>query len=134
MPIFHAHVPARRYSSQQKRSLADAMNSALVEALQIPTEDRFVIISEHAEGELHLHPTFMDMQRDPIAAMFIMVCLGAHRPLEQKKALVQKLNYNAAAALKVSPDDIFITLIPVPNENFSFGRGKLQLADVAPSW
>jgi hypothetical protein len=37
-------------------------------------------------------------------------------------------------ALQVSPDDIFIVLLPVPNENFSFGRGELQLAEVAPRW
>jgi hypothetical protein len=37
-------------------------------------------------------------------------------------------------ALDVSPDDIFVALIPVPNENFSFGRGELQLAEVAPRW
>jgi Tautomerase enzyme len=34
----------------------------------------------------------------------------------------------------VSPDDVFIALVPVPNENFSFGRGVAQLADVAPRW
>jgi hypothetical protein len=28
----------------------------------------------------------------------------------------------------VSPDDIFVAIIPVPRENFSFGRGELQLA------
>jgi hypothetical protein len=37
-------------------------------------------------------------------------------------------------ALGVSPNDIFITLIPVPIENFSFGRGELQLAGGAPRW
>jgi hypothetical protein len=28
----------------------------------------------------------------------------------------------------------FVVLIPVRNENFSFGRGELQLAEGAPRW
>jgi hypothetical protein len=32
----------------------------------------------------------------------------------------------------VSPHDIYPALIPVPNENFSFGSGELQLAEGAP--
>jgi hypothetical protein len=39
-----------------------------------------------------------------------------------------------AKALGVSPDDIFLALIPVPNENFSFGRGELQLAEGGERW
>jgi hypothetical protein len=34
----------------------------------------------------------------------------------------------------VSPDDVFLAFVPVPNENFSFGRGIAQLADAAPKW
>ncbi|MDW3682075.1 hypothetical protein RA280_09980 [Cupriavidus sp. CV2] len=34
----------------------------------------------------------------------------------------------------ISPDDVFDALAPVPNENFSFGRGIAQFADAAPTW
>lgn len=44
------------------------------------------------------------------------------------------INRLVAEALDISPDDIFISLIPVSNENFSFGRGELQLAEDAPHW
>jgi hypothetical protein len=44
------------------------------------------------------------------------------------------INRLMVEALRVSPDDIFVALIPVPNENFSFGRGELQLAEGAPRW
>lgn len=37
-------------------------------------------------------------------------------------------------AADIAPDDVFIALVPVPNENFSFGRGVPQLADMAPKW
>jgi phenylpyruvate tautomerase PptA (4-oxalocrotonate tautomerase family) len=133
MPVFHAHIPADRFSSDQKRRLANALNQSLVQGLGIPEGDRFIMISEHGEDELFLHPTFMDMHRGP-HAMIITVLFGAHRPLEDKQKVTAAINRLLVQALDVSPDDIFVALVPVPNENFSFGRGELQLAEEAPRW
>jgi phenylpyruvate tautomerase PptA (4-oxalocrotonate tautomerase family) len=133
MPVFNAHIPANRFSSQQKRALADALNQSLVQGLGIPEGDRFIMISEHGEDELFLDPTFMGMQRSS-DAMIITVLFGAHRPLEDKRAVSAAINRLVVEALGVSPDDIFIALVPVPNESFSFGRGELQLAEGAPRW
>ena len=52
MPTFHAHIPAQKFSSEEKRALADALNLALHEAMGTPMDDRFVIISEHKDDEL----------------------------------------------------------------------------------
>ncbi|MFI9614037.1 tautomerase family protein [Streptomyces sp. NPDC052023] len=60
--------------------------------------------------------------------------LGAHRPLEDKRAVTAAISELVVEALGVPPDDIFVALIPVPNENFSFGRGDLQLAQQSPRW
>ncbi|MFE5109279.1 tautomerase family protein [Streptomyces sp. NPDC056663] len=133
MPVFNAHVPAGRYSLDQKRALADALNQSLVQALGIPEGDRFIMISEHGENELYLDPTFMGMQRSD-DAMIITLLLGAHRPIENKRAVAAAINRLVVEALDISPDDVFIALIPVPNESFSFGRGELQLAEGEPRW
>ncbi|MGA5361211.1 tautomerase family protein [Streptomyces purpurascens] len=133
MPVFEAHVPAGRFSVEKKRALADALNQSLVQSLGIPAGDRFIVITEHGEGELHLDPSFMEMERTE-DAMIISVLFGAHRPLSDKAKLVSAVNRLVVDALGVSPDDIFVALVPVPNENFSFGRGELQLANGAPRW
>ncbi|MFF4962027.1 tautomerase family protein [Streptomyces sp. NPDC001222] len=133
MPVFNAHVPAGRFSPDQKRALADALNQSLVQALGIPEGDRFIMISEHGENELYLDPTFMGMQRSD-DAMIITLLLGAHRPLENKRAVAAAINRLVVEALHISPDDVLIALIPVPNESFSFGRGELQLAEDEPRW
>ncbi|HVJ33452.1 MAG TPA: tautomerase family protein [Terriglobia bacterium] len=127
MPVFDAHVPKGRFTPDQKRLLADALTQSLVQALQLPEGDRFISITEHGDGELHLHPTYMDMQRTD-NAMIISVLLGPHHPLENKRRLAASINKLVVEALGVSPDDIFVAIIPVPRENFSFGRGELQLA------
>ncbi len=132
MPVFHFHVP-RGFSVERKIRIANAANQSLVDALGIPSGDRFVTITEHGPGELHIDPTFMDMQRSE-EAVIVDILLGAHRPLQQKKKLFLTLSSLLHKDADIRPDDLFIAVIPIPNENFSFGRGLAQLADIAPNW
>ena len=133
MPVFELRVPAGRFNVEDKNALADACNQALVQGLGVPEGDRFVVISEHGPGELHLHPDFLDIRRDPTNAMIITVLIGAQRPFEDKQTLVATLNRLIVSAVGISPDDVVVALVPVPIENFSLGRGELQLAD-GPRW
>ena len=133
MPVFHAHLPKGRFSRDQKIAIGNALNQSLVQALNIPPGDRFVILSEHGDDELFIDPTFMGMNRTP-NAMIISILVGAHRPSSDKKALMAKIPELLQQAADISPDDVFIAIVPVPNENFSFGRGVAQLADTAPKW
>jgi len=133
MPVFNAHLPAKRFSSAQKRDLGNALNQSLVQGLGIPAGDRFIMLQEHGEDELFIDPDFMDIHRGP-DAVIITVLFGAHRPLSDKHKVVKEIGERASHALGISSDSIFIVLIPVPNENFSFGRGELQLAGTAAKW
>ncbi|MFM0632384.1 tautomerase family protein [Paraburkholderia xenovorans] len=133
MPVFHAYIPAGRFSKEQKKAIGNALNRSLTEALRIPAGDRFIVISEHQDDELFIHPTFMDMSRTA-DAMIITVQLGAHRPLEEKRKLLATIAQLLEETVGISPDDIFTSIIPVPIENFSFGRGIAQLAGIAPRW
>jgi|GEM_PF-4570531 len=47
MPVFNAHIPKGRFSSEDKRAFADALNQSLVQGLGIPEGDRFLVLSEH---------------------------------------------------------------------------------------
>ena len=132
MPVFHFHVP-HGFSVAKKINMADAANRALHEGWGVPKGDRFITITEHKEGELHIDPTFMDMERSK-DAIILEVLIGAHRPLDQKKTLFKFLVQYLAEMASVRPEDVFIAAIPVPNENFSFGKGEAQLADIAPRW
>jgi phenylpyruvate tautomerase PptA (4-oxalocrotonate tautomerase family) len=133
MPVFHAHIPKGRFSREQKIAIGNALNQSLVQGLGIPPGDRFITISEHGDDELFIDPTFMQMERSA-NAMIINVLLGAHRPLEDKRALMAAIARLLQEDVGISPDDVFIALVPVPNENFSFGHGVPQLAEMAPRW
>jgi hypothetical protein len=127
LPVFHTHLPANRFSSAQKKALGAALPIALNEALQLPVEDQFVIISEHQPDELFLNPTYMGMERSE-DSIIISVLFTAERPLTDKRAFTAAACRHVAGALGIAADDVFIALMPVPRENFSFGRGELQLA------
>ena len=133
MPVFHAHIPKGRFTREQKITIGNALNQSLVQGLGIPPGDRFIMISEHGDDELFIDPTFMGMQRSA-NAMIINVLLGAHRPLSDKRALMSTITRLLQEDVGIAPDDVFIALVPVPNENFSFGQGVPQLADMAPKW
>jgi phenylpyruvate tautomerase PptA (4-oxalocrotonate tautomerase family) len=133
MPVFHAHIPKGRYTRERKIAIGNALNQSLVQALGIPEGDRFIMISEHGDDELFIHPTFMGMQRSD-EAMIVNVLIGAHRPASDKRLLMAAITRLLEQDAGVSPDNVFISFVPVPNENFSFGRGVAQLADIDPKW
>lgn len=133
MPVFHAHIPKGHYSSDQKTAIARSLNLSLVQGLGIPKEDCFICLSEHAKDELFIHPTFMGMQRST-SALIITVLIGDHRPSVEKQQLMATITELLKQHVGISPDDVFIALIPVPNENFSFGQGMAQLAGCSPQW
>ena len=133
MPVFNAHIPKGKFTRERKMAIGNALNQSLVQGLDIPPGDRFVMISEHGDDELFIDPTFMNMKRTE-EAMIITVLIGAHRPLADKSKLMATMTRLLEQDAGVSPDDVFIAFIPVPNENFSFGQGVAQLAEGAPKW
>ena len=124
MPTFHAHIPAQKFSSEEKRALADALNLALHEAMNTPMDDRFVIISEHKDDEFFIHPTFPGMERSD-KRMVVTVTFGTSRTVEQKRKLAELVTRYAVEKVGVSKDDISLMMYAIPLENMSFGAGKL---------
>ena len=124
MPTFHAHIPAQKFSSEEKRALADALNLALHEAMNTPMDDRFVIISEHKDDEFFIHPTFPGMERSD-KRMVVTVTFGTSRTLEQKRKLAELVTRYAVEKVGVNQDDISLMMYAIPLENMSFGAGKL---------
>ena len=124
MPIFHAYIPAQKFSSEEKRALADALNLALHEAMETPMDDRFVIISEHREDELFIHPTFPTQKRSD-RSLIVTVTFGDSRTIEQKRKLAELVTKYAVERVGVGQDDISLLMYAIPLENMSFGGGKL---------
>ncbi|VXD04492.1 Tautomerase family protein [Pseudomonas sp. 8Z] len=110
--------------SEEKRALADVLNLALHEAMDTPKDDRFIIISEHKDDELFIHPTFPEVERSD-KRLVVTVTIGTSRTVEQKRKLAELVTRYAVEMVGVSQDDISLIMYAVPLENMSFGGGKL---------
>lgn len=131
MPVFNVYLPAERFTNAQKYELSQALPQALNDALDIPADDRFVILTEQTAGNLYLDPSYMGMNRTD-NAIVITVLFTAERPFSAKRRLTRAICARVSTVLGISPDDVFIALIPVPKENSSFARGELQLVTDQP--
>lgn len=60
--------------------------------------------------------------------MQIQITANNTRTLEKKRALFAKIAERLAAEPGIRPEDVMISLVEVPKENWSFGNGKAQYA------
>ena len=134
MPVFHVHIQEGKFTSEEKRGLADALDLALHEAMDTPMDDRYVIISEHEEDEFFIHPTFPNMGRTE-KRILVNVAFGDSRTLEQKRKLAELVTRYAVEKAGVGEDDVSIMMYPLPLSNMSFGRGVLVIDnDLSMPW
>ena len=109
------------------KALGEIVYSAMRETIEVPENDKFLIITEHAPEELNVAENYLGSHFSA-DIIFIQITLNAGRLLERKKALYKRIAGDLAAQLQVRPDDVFISLIEVAKENWSFGRGIAQYA------
>ena len=58
--------------------------------------------------------------------MLIQVTLSQGRTVEQKQAFYRRVAEDLRRELKLDPQDVFINLVEVTKENWSFGNGEAQ--------
>ena len=134
MPVFHAHVKAKAFTSDEKKGLADALNLALHEAMEAPIEDRFIVISEHSEDEFFIHPPFPGMNRSE-KRMLVEVTFGTSRTINQKRKLAELITRYAMEKTGCNEDDVSLIMHAEPLEHMSFGKGKiLPDIDLSMPW
>lgn len=92
----------------------------MVKAIAIPEGDRFQIITEH-EADLIYDPAYLDIQRTD-GIVIIEITLASGRTVEQKKALFRNIAELLAAEHSVRKEDVFISLVEIARENWSFRR------------
>lgn len=110
-----------------KSALADGVYSAMRATFNVPDEDRFVVISEHRPSEFHFSKTYLDIQRSD-DLVIIEITANNTRTLDQKKALFAAIADNLASKPGLRREDVFINLVEVAKENWSFGNGIAQYA------
>jgi phenylpyruvate tautomerase PptA (4-oxalocrotonate tautomerase family) len=114
-------------SAGYKQAIGDGVYQAMLETFSVPKEDRFVVISEHAESELQFSRTYLDIARSD-DLVIIQITANNTRTVEQKKALFARIAELLSQDPGVRKEDVFISLVEVAKENWSFGNGIAQYA------
>ena len=114
-------------SASYKRAIGDGIYQAMREAFNVPEEDRFVVISEHAESEFQFSRTYLDIARSD-DLVIIQITANNTRTVEQKKALFARIAELLSQNPGLRKEDVFVNLVEVAKENWSFGNGVAQYA------
>lgn len=109
-----------------RRSIGDAVHRALVETIDVPPRDRFQLLTEHEPGDLVFDSEYLGIARSD-NILIIQITLSAGRSLEKKRRLYRRITHNLGE-LGVRREDVWINLVEVAKENWSFGNGVASYA------
>ena len=110
-----------------RRALSDSIHRAMVETIGIPEQDKFQIITEHDADGLIYDPSYLGISRSD-GVVFIQITMSAGRTLEVRKALYARIVERLRERPGVRREDVFVNLVEVAKENWSFGNGIAQYA------
>jgi 4-oxalocrotonate tautomerase len=124
MPLVRIDVP-QGTGAEVKRGIGDAIYEAMREELGVPENDRFQVFTEHGRGDLHIDPTYLDIERSE-GAIIIQVTLTTGRDVSMKKRFYRAVVDGIHAKTGMRKEDVFINLVEVTRDNWSFGNGIAQ--------
>jgi len=124
MPL--VRIDLRRGKPREYRqALADGVYEAMREAIGIPENDRFIIVTEHDADDLSYDRHYLGIERGD-DFITVQIALRRGRAVEAKQALYRSITERLARAPGVRPSDVLITLVENGAEDWSFGDGIAQ--------
>lgn len=127
MPLVQIHLMQGR-PAEFRRNVGEIVYRTMVDTINVPPKDNFHIVTEHDQNSLVYDPAYLDIQRTD-GIVIIQITLNEGRTVELKKAFYKKLADRLHEELGVRREDVFISLVEVRKENWSFGNGVAQYAE-----
>jgi len=114
-------------SAEYRRALGEAVHEAMLATINVPKDDRFQIVTEHPSNDFIVDDNYLGIQRSA-DCVIIQITLNDTRTVDQKRALYRTLADNLNRRLGLRREDVFVSLVEVRKENWSFGNGEAQYA------
>jgi 4-oxalocrotonate tautomerase len=95
--------------------------------LNVPEDDRFLVVASHCSAGLQVAAHYLGIERSE-NALIIQVTLNAGRSVDLKLAFYAAVADGLHECVGIRREDVFINLVEVPPENWSFGNGIAQYA------
>ncbi|SEK51132.1 tautomerase family protein [Streptacidiphilus jiangxiensis] len=124
MPL--VRIDARSDKSPETlRAISDGVHHALVDAIGIPADDRFQILTTHPAHELVFDEHYLGVERRDV--VFVQITLVRGRSDEKRQDLYRRIVRNLEADAGVRPQDVVVTLTENERVDWSVGEGVAQL-------
>ncbi|MFI7560785.1 tautomerase family protein [[Kitasatospora] papulosa] len=109
------------------RAIADAVQQALIDVLNIPPRDRFQIVTQHDPDEIIALDAGLGFDRTPnVVVIHIFTQQG--RSTQDKQRLYQTLA-RQLAPVGVDGNDLFISYFENGPQDWSFADGRAQYVE-----
>ncbi|MET9244537.1 tautomerase family protein [Nonomuraea sp. NPDC003709] len=125
-------IDALRADPKRLEALGRAVHDALVEAIGIPQDDLFQVLTSHdgTRGTFRYDDGYLGIHRDD-DLVFVAVTMRAGRTADQKQALYRRIAELAEQYAGTEPRNVFVTVSENSLLDWSFGEGVAQYAAAA---
>ncbi|MGV9378815.1 tautomerase family protein [Nonomuraea sp. NPDC003707] len=122
-------IDALRADRKRLEALGRAVHDALVEAIGIPQDDLFQVLTSHdgTRGTFRYDDGYLGIHRDD-DLVFVAVTMRAGRTADQKQALYRRIAELAEEYAGTEPRNVFVTVSENSLLDWSFGEGVAQYA------
>jgi phenylpyruvate tautomerase PptA (4-oxalocrotonate tautomerase family) len=125
MPLVRIDVRKGK-DAAYRQEIARVVYEAMI-GVGVPQKDRFQIIAEYDASNFIFDPTYLGIERTD-DLVIIQITWNEGRTVEQKKTLYKSIAEGLAKSPGIRVEDVFINLVEVKKENWSFGKGIAQYA------
>lgn len=103
--------------------LSLGVHQALVESFEVPADDCFQVIHQHAPGELIFNAHYLGGPRSDDYVL-VAITAGRARSRSTKQRFYQTLVERLHAGLGLDPEDVMVVISTTEAEDWSFAGGR----------
>ncbi|KAK49301.1 4-oxalocrotonate tautomerase [Caballeronia jiangsuensis] len=110
------------------QAVSDTVYEAMISIAGVPANDKFQIVTRHDADEL-VYPAddYLGISYSP-SIVFIQITWNTGRSIDVKKAFYAAVANGISSKTGLRKEDVWISLVEVARENWSFGNGEMQYA------
>lgn len=124
MPLTRISLRAGTTDAYRK-ALVAGVYDALRETFAVPEGDLFALVHQHDAPDFAYGSNYLGIVRSD-RLVIVQITANATRGTAQKRALYAAVTRSLARDPGLAPSDVFINLVEVNPENWSFGDGLMQ--------
>lgn len=102
-------------------AVASVVNATMQQILSVPAKENYVVCQSHDDGMLFHDPENVTPER-LAKIVFIQITLNTGRAEALKVQFFAMLTQRLSEATCIAPENVFINLLEVARENWSFGQ------------